>query len=249
MADMTITLSFAVITATNWDPGLDALGTYKLKIRKTPQEIRQEKQAIARSGGKWKVNPFRCETRYVIEHDAENPTTVYFLPGLWPRVEAELKKRGITYPVIDKREAKKKPPIDPTMLDGIEFRENQDVALALIATSDCGIIETTVGWGKSFLIGVVCKVFPTLNIVVATSSASVVGTLYDYIKEMIPGQVGYLYGRGNTSVGKRVVVTTLKSLEKIPPENVDLLLIDECHDVGATKSAEVIMRFCFARRF
>lgn len=62
-------------------------------------------------------------------------------------------------------------------------------------------------------------------------------------------EVGYLYQRGDTTAGKRVVCCTLRSLEKIPPERVDLLLVDECHGVGDNRAGEVVADFRFCRKF
>jgi superfamily II DNA or RNA helicase len=139
--------------------------------------------------------------------------------------------------------------MDMSAFDGFEFRAQQDVAMALIATSDCGIIETNTGWGKSMIVALVCKAYPTLNIVVATRSTQVVSTLYEYLCKTIPGEVG-IVGCGQSRVaGKRVIVSTLKSLPNIAPDNVQLLVVDECHDVGANDAGKAVMQFCWARRF
>ena len=133
--------------------------------------------------------------------------------------------------------------------DGVDFRETQDVAVALISSLDCGVIETTTGYGKSLLISLLCKAYPTLNIVVTTSSTSVVNTLYEYLSKTIPGQVGVLHATKDTTAGKRVVCTTLKSLPNISPDNVQLVFVDECHAIGNNDAGRALMKFCWARRF
>ena len=184
-----------------------------------------------------------------MERDPADPNRLCFLPGLWPRVKENLDRRGIEYELVDRRDPAKKPPLDVSAFEGVTFRQNQDVAIALIATADCGIIDCSVGFGKTWLIALLCKALPTLNIVVTTSSTSVVKTNYEYISHTIPGEVGMLCAGTDTTYKKRVIVTTLKSLPKLMTSNVDLLLVDECHDAASEKAAEAISQFYFSRRF
>ena len=44
-------------------------------------------------------------------------------------------------------------------------------------------------------------------------------------------------------------MSTLRSLPKIQPNDVQLVLVDECHDIGNNDAGQALMRFCFARRF
>lgn len=248
---MKVILADPAITVIGWIPVLDSIGKYTLRVRKTPEEIKAEREALKKynPNSTKKIKDVKFEEHTVIEHDINDPSVVYFLPGLWPRVKAELDKRGLSYEIEDKRNPDIRPPIAFDQLGGVDFRKGQDVALALIANSDTGIIETSTAWGKSFLVSVLCKALPTLNIVVCSSATTVVSTLYEYLDKQLPGQVGFLYSKGDKTKGKRVIVTTLKSLAKLPAENVHMVLVDECHDVGAGEAGRNLMRFCFARRF
>lgn len=247
---MIVTLADTAIMVQGWTRDLDHLGEYKLRVRKTPEEIAQERERNRRVGKNTKkVKPDRYEAKTVLSFDHECEDIVYFLPGLWPRVKEYLDKNRYEYTIDDKRNQDIRPALNLESLKGIEFRENQDVALALVATADCGIIETATAWGKSFCISVICKALPTLNILVCTSSTTVVATLYEYLCKQMPGEVGIICGSKNTSHDKRVVVSTLKSLNKIRAEHVHLVLCDECHDVGDNLAGKELMRFCFARRF
>lgn len=247
---MRVTLSDPVIEVNGWMKSLDIVGSYTLKIRKTPEEIKKEKEEKQKIYGKAvKVDNIRKEHRTCISHNPNDPSTVYFLPGLWPRVKALLESKGIPYELVDKRNPAIRPPLDMSAFDGVEFRENQDVAIALIANSDCGIIETATAFGKSFCISILCKAYPTLNIVVATSSLQVVSTLYEYISKACPGEVGMLGGGKDNTPGKRIICTTLKSLPNIPPDKVQLMFVDECHNVGDCQAGQDIMKFCWCRRF
>lgn len=143
---MKVTLAYSMIEIEDAPAWLDAVGKYKFKSRKTPEEMRNEKALRKQLGKSTKVIPYKTEERSVMERDEKG--RLYFLPGLWPRVQKKLDEHGEVYTVVDNRDPEKKPPIDFEAIKGIEFREGQDKALALIATADCGIIETTVGWGK-----------------------------------------------------------------------------------------------------
>lgn len=246
-----VILADTAITVKGWTRELNFLGNYTLRERKTAEEIKEEKERRKRlhPDKAVKVNNMKYTDKSVLSFDVSDPSTVYFLPGLWPRVKDHFDKTGLQYTIEDKRNPDIRPAIDLNSLAGIDFRENQDVALALIASADCGVIETATAWGKSFLISVVCKALPTLNILVCTSSTTVVSTLYEYLCKQMPGEVGILCGTKNNTHGKRVVVSTLKSITKINPERVHLLLCDECHDVGDNLAGREIMKFCFARRF
>lgn len=246
---MKVTLSYALVTIDDAPLWLDSIGRYKLRVRKTPQDVREEREWRKRTGRDSKVIPYRMEDRSVMERDELNPSRLCFLPGLWPRVRQMLDSKHVEYEVDDQRDPSKKPPIDFQAIQDVEFREGQAEALALIATVDCGVIETTVGWGKSFLISVLCKAFPTLKILVCTSSLSVVSTLHEYLRQQIPREVGILGGGKADISGKRVVISTLRSLAKIPREWPDLVCCDECHDVSDNDAGHEIMQFYFARKF
>ena len=230
MANVSVELADPAITVHGWTEAMDSIGAYTLKSRKTPEEIKEEKDRLKEIyGGNPKVSPMKFERSTVIEHDADDPSTVYFLPGLWPRVKAWLEEHSVDYEITaDHRDPAIRPQIDYEAIKDVQFRETQDLALALIATADCGIIATTTSYGKSFLVGVICKAFPTLRILVCTSSTMVVSTLYEYLCKQVPGEVGIIKNGKDTSHNKRVVVSTLRSIVKIPVEGPQLVICDEC---------------------
>ena len=249
MTDMTVMLSDPVVQVDGWTPDLNAVGEYTLKIRKTPDELKLERQRRREQGRGGKVNPIRTERRSLLSFDDKVAGRVYFLPGLWPRVSAFLKAKGREYVIVDKRNPEIRPRMDVSAFSGVEFRDRQDVAVALIEALDCGVIECATGFGKGYLLALICKAYPTLNIVVTTGSTTVVSQLYEYLCKVIPGEVGVLYAGKNTVSGKRVVVTTLKSLPNIPPDKVHLVFVDECHAIGDNIAGQELMKFCWARRF
>ena len=91
--------------------------------------------------------------------------------------------------------------------------------------------------------------YPTLNILVVCAAGEVVKELYRNINEALPGQVGLLNMSSNNIDGKRIIVTTSKSMVKINPERVQLVLVDEAHNYGANTSGNDLLKFAFARKF
>lgn len=126
---------------------LRKVGQYKLKIRKTPQQMRSQKQRLQNKGvSRPKVNPVRYETKNVIAQLQDG--TYAFRIGLWPRMQQAMKDGNFAYEVTDNRDPQLKPQPDMTAFQGFAFRQGQDQAIAHILTDDTGIIQCPTGWGK-----------------------------------------------------------------------------------------------------
>lgn len=91
--------------------------------------------------------------------------------------------------------------------------------------------------------------YPTLNVLIISKAQSVVKELYTSISNALPGEVGAVFSGINNAPGKRVVVTTTKSLHKLDADEVQLLILDECHCCGVNDCAEELSRFTHCRRF
>ena len=244
---MIVTLSDPAVEIRGWLPAMDALGSYTMKRRRTPEEIEERKRLFPNARPARKLV---SEVHTVLSRpDKDDPSRVLVMPGLWPRIRQWLDEHSFRYDLVDKRNMEIRPDPDYTRLKGTQFRPGQAETLAQIVSSDCGIVSANVGWGKSYLMAKLCKIYPTLNIVVTTNSKTLVDQLYKDIADENPGEVGILTGARDTGHGKRIIVATVQSLEKIPPAKVHLLLVDECHFVGAGTFSQVIGRFIFARRF
>ena len=112
------------------------------------------------------------------------------------------------------------------------FRYMQDVILAKIAALDMGVIVAPTGYGKSFLITAVCAAFQQANVTVVSPDAALVR---DMSARLIPlfgeESVGiYVTGaRAKQKKLRRIMLTTSKSLYKIPNDHSDIILVDEVH--------------------
>lgn len=243
---ITVNLSYVVCTASPWDPRLDEVGQYTLKQRKLPEELKREREFFKANNYTRKPNPYKYLKQSVIS--VEN-NTGYFLLGTWHKLQEKLDKLGIDYTVNDQCDKVLMPDPDYEALRGYDFRPGQLDAIAAIATSKGGVICSTVGFGKSFIIKLLCKIYPTLNILVVCAAGEVVRELYRAINEELPGQAGLLNMDSDNVSGKRIIVTTSKSMTKVKPEQVQLVLVDEAHNYGDNTSGQELMKFCYARRF
>lgn len=210
---------------------------------KLKEELERE---IQRVGDARRVKKYIKEPHNLFTLDKEK-NVAYFGAGLLNRVLRLLKERGIAVDLIDLRNKNLMP--QPVLANLESLRGKQPEIIALVATSPCGIIQGATGIGKSFIIRQICRMYPGLNILICTKKSSVVRSLYEDLEKSLPGQVGQFGGGKATGAGKRIVVTTTKSIGKVDPREVHLLIVDECHCVGDNNIAEELAKFQFCRRF
>ena len=184
-------------------------------------------------------------------HEIAGVTVGYVPEGLLERVQAFLKKKSIKYTVVDHRHWSTAPQYDFSHVDVLDLRNGQDVALVRVAENYNGVIMAPTGFGKTFLIRQICKMYPTLNIVICTPRKSVVKSIYERLTAdtFLKDQVGVVSSWKNTGAEHRIVVSTVRSLGKTNTERCDLLMFDECQGVGAVHTAEAIAKFARARKF
>jgi len=176
------------------------------------------------------------------------PTVGCFPAGLLARVLEFLRARGHTWEIADHRDlARVKPAPDFTNLD--KLRPGQDKCILQIAYQDCGIIKAATAFGKSFIIKQCCKMYPNTRVLVTSPRVSVVNTLYRNLVEALgEDQVG-IVGGGHDVRGRRVTVSTTKSMHKLNPTTIDLLFFDEVHGVGDNDVAKTLAYFNKCRMF
>jgi superfamily II DNA or RNA helicase len=177
----------------------------------------------------------------------------YVADGLCDRLLAWFSNRGLGYTFDNKRYWKELPipSWDKVDFEKVGAREGQEDALATIATNYNGVIDAATGYGKTFLIVQICKMYPNLNIVITTGRKSVVKTIYERLHDEISlrSHLGVVSSWKNTGPDHRIVVTTTKSLHKTNQDKCDLLLFDECHGLAAPGTAYKLAGFRRARKF
>lgn len=78
---MNVILADTVVTVQGWERRFDYIGQYTLKIRKTPEEMREEKKRRREEGRPLTVKNMKFSDRNIIWHDKRDTSVAYFLPG------------------------------------------------------------------------------------------------------------------------------------------------------------------------
>jgi superfamily II DNA or RNA helicase len=188
------------------------------------------------------------EKMYCLE-EINGITSGYAPAGLADRIFDFLNRNNISYTFVDNR-----PPVpmpDFSLIDVHSLRDGQDTALVRIGESQCGILTAATGYGKSYIIVQIAKMYPDQNIVITTARKQVVSTLYDRLmaEQSLAGQVGIICSDKNTGPNFRIVVSTIRSLHKTNIAKCDMLIADECHNFGAAGAAEEVAKFIRARKY
>ncbi len=187
-------------------------------------------------GGRRKKPTFVKERVYEVHQDG----SATFPSGVLHRVRAFLAARHVPVTLIDKRDRKALKPIPD--FDRIEkLRSGQDSLLLAVARCDEGIIVGGTGIGKSFIIEQICRMYPTLRIIIVSSRLSVVKQLYQNIRnKLAPGAVGIIFGGKNEGAHHRITVVSAGSIMKADLQGCDLLLYDEAHNVGCNNIGSLL---------
>lgn len=169
-----------------------------------------------------------------------------FLAGLLDEFTEAAKKKGYEVEVLDGRNPNPNSIVPNMDLADVSFRHKQKDVLDLIVNNDKGIIECSVGYGKSFLLSQLCRMYSTAKIVICTASKVVVEQTYkSLVASLGAQQVGLLRGGTPSSEDdKRVVVATCRSLCRANVENCDFLFFDEVHNVGFNDVFKQLVERC-----
>jgi len=185
--------------------------------------------------------------RHLWQHD-KNTLAGVFPAGLFKRAVERLIAGGHKVAIRDVRDTARTKPI-PNFDAVKKLRGGQDRVLVAIAVADSGVIVASTAFGKSFCITQICQMYPALRVLITSPRAEVVKSLFDRLVEALGSdQVGIATGT-KCIKGRRVTVTTTKSMLKVDPNNVDLLLFDEVHGVGDNQVTETLIHFNKCRRF
>lgn len=185
-------------------------------------------------------------TTYLYQFE-EDKDRIIFPAGLAHRFFSKLTSSKIPYEYHDLR-AKEwpDPDFENIFRKGYRLRPGQAELLGKLATCDMGRIDNPTGDGKSFIITMMVLMFPVASILIVTDGLEPFGDMYDMLMEVTP-DVGRM-GGGHSKV-KRVTLCNKDSLHKIPGEEFDFCLVDECHVMAAPKTAPKFSRITNAKIF
>lgn len=170
--------------------------------------------------------------------------------GLYKRITTFLEGLGYAVEVEDvspkhPREDRYKEDWD-NVVRNFEFRPQQDLALIQIASNTRGIVDAPTGFGKTFLFKAIGLLYPNAKIVITTKRKDLVQGIRNELAKTLPniGQVGGgIYKRG------RVTISTADSLHRINPDDVDILIGDEVHELAAPSYSAELAKFVYARMY
>ena len=168
--------------------------------------------------------------------------SVLFLAGLFDDFKKAAEKNGVEVDYVDVRSPNPlniAPDLDNLSAD---LRYKQADVIQSIIDHDKGIIKCSVGFGKSFIIKLLCMIYPKARIVVISRARLVVDQLYNDISATIgKNAVGKLCaGTPSTEEGKRVVISTQNSAMRAPLKKCDFLFFDEVHNVGDNQIYDIL---------
>jgi superfamily II DNA or RNA helicase len=168
------------------------------------------------------------------------------MAGLLSRMLRALERAHVPYELNDLREL----PPEPDLSRLQPLKEMQPEVIAVMVSFHNGIIHCATAFGKSFLITQGCRIYPQIRILVTSSSASVVKSLYQRISEACDKKtVSICTGAHGFRPASKVCVCTAQSLHKIPADWPELLLFDEVHEAAAPGVFEQLVRFSGSRMF
>lgn len=170
--------------------------------------------------------------------------------GFLPKILKALKDKKIDSEVEDLSPKPKKPEIFEPYWPNVEkfdFRPGQKEVLQAVAAAERGRIWWATGTGKSYLIPLICKLYPHLSIVVTTKHQAVLKDLYANLCAHLPS-VG-IYHSGKKVLGKRVMCYSSGCLHHADPAKTHMLIADEVHELATAPMFERFAQFKYAKMF
>jgi len=210
-------------------------------------QLRGKAAAMARSSQRFE--PIACY-RYVAAPEAALPARLIAPSGFLSLIARTLREHGYR-PVLRDLRPHPKPEVfqpDWSRAEGVTWKWMQREILLKLFAREFGQVKCPPGFGKSFLIYMICKLLPKCRIAIATHSVDVLEQLHSELALRLPS-VGLVSGRTKRQ-GARVTCYSGKSLHHCE-KDVDLLLVDEVHEWGTDHYFEklALKAFRFARRW
>ena len=179
-----------------------------------------------------------------------NEECAIFYTGLLDVIVKNLNKLKVPYQITDKRDKQNLLQALP-YVEGVSYREHQEDVLLKLLSKHNGIIKAPPAFGKSFVIGVYCKIrSPHETIMVVTNRVSVLKELHTRIVKDIGEKNTTLVCTGHKFNDKaRVAIVSSASMQHIPSDWPSVLLYDEVHGAAAPEVGRALMRFYSARLY
>lgn len=132
-------------------------------------------------------------------------------------------------------------------IERFELRPGQREMLESVAASERGRIWWPTGGGKSFLVPLICLLFPKMNIVVTTKHMAPLLDLHDNLSTYLPS-VG-IYCSQKKKSGRRVMCYSSGCLQYADPQNTHMVIADELHELATDAMFERFAQFRYSKMF
>lgn len=194
------------------------------------------------------VIPTECFAE-VRDPDGVIPVQILTTSGWLPRLYESFRMAGFKVEVLDQTPAEHSGRPQPYFkeLPDVTWRHRQEECVTKICKApEGGLIVCPTGYGKSFMIGQLCRMFPRRRFDITTHSRDVIEMLYEDLSAMLPS-VGMIHG-GQKKLDKRVMCISGKSLHHADHE-ADFLFVDEVHEFATNDYLEKVAKYRYARCF
>lgn len=163
------------------------------------------------------------------------------------RVKYTWERMGAALPV---------PSLNPNVIR--DLRPEQVKALIALISSDprirsplCGgMIEMTMATGKTHILGSLCRAFRAYKVVISSHKQSVVRSLHQRLSAMLePDGIEVGIVQGNRQDPKQVTVCTNAMLDTFDPDDVGVVMLDECHSGASEVMSGKLLEFKRSLKF
>lgn len=170
--------------------------------------------------------------------------------NMYLRIASKLQKLGIPF-TYTKVGSWKEPELNPGVVADLDNNQIDAVA-ALLASANTGggMVEACTGSGKTRVIAALVRAFKKYRVAIMTSSISVVRSLHSNLTELLANdkvELGLCHGSQKNP--KRITIVSTGTVEYIEPDEIDVLIIDEAHQVAGDVASQSVLLFRKALRF
>jgi len=190
---------------------------------------------------------FIDHTLFVLDHKSR----VVCPYGFWKKVKRALTAAGYG---VKFKDLAPWPPADVMTpcwenIRNYELRPGQLEFITKVLSHRCGRFDCPPGFGKSFLIGLVCALLPKAKIDIVTQRVPVLRErIYPELCQMV-GDVG-IVGGGKRRTGHRVMCYTAASMQHAKePSDTHIMFGDECHELAADSYSKKLMAWDTSRNY
>lgn len=200
------------------------------------------RESLAHGGSRVKCVPTGC---FYYDEDRRFVT----LPGFRKRIQRLLKAEGVAFDYLDLTPHPRPEVFKPRwdlVEEAAKLRHKQRYVLERICRNEFAAIDCATGYGKSFLIWLVTRMWPKARIDIVCKSAEVIRQIHEELSALTPN-VG-LIGAGKSVRGHRLQCYCAASLHKSDGD-ADVLIGDEIHQLATPLFLKQLSRYKHSRNY